>query len=161
MGARFDSLLLDDHTLMLHLLAPKGNESRDGEPIECTLRHKDGSPRQFEILRTDLLDDETVGGIVLNGRDVSERKAFEDQLAHQAFHDPVTNLANRALFVERVRHAVARTSRDGDGLAVIFLDLDDFKTINDSLGHAAGDEVLVEVAKRLATSIRASDTAAR
>jgi diguanylate cyclase (GGDEF)-like protein len=161
-GCRFDSLLPDDPGLLLHLLAPgAGNASRNGEPIECSLRHKDGSTRQFEILRTDLLDDEAVGGIVLNGRDVSERKAFEDQLAHQAFHDPVTNLANRALFVERVRHAVARIRRDGEGLAVIFLDLDDFKTINDSLGHAAGDQVLVDVAKRLDGCVRATDTAAR
>jgi diguanylate cyclase (GGDEF)-like protein len=102
-----------------------------------------------------------VRGIVLNSRDVSERKAFEEQLAHQAFHDPVTGLANRALFGERVRHAVTRARRDHIGLAVIFIDLDDFKTINDSLGHAAGDQVLLEVGKRLATSIRASDTAAR
>ena len=161
-GRRFDGLLLDDTGLLLHLLAPgSAHQNRDGDPIECSLRHKDGSTRQFEILRTDLLHDEAVGGIVLNGRDVSERKAFEDQLAHQAFHDPVTNLANRALFVERVRHAVARTGRDGEGLAVIFLDLDDFKTINDSLGHAAGDQLLVDVARRLDGCIRATDTAAR
>jgi diguanylate cyclase (GGDEF)-like protein/PAS domain S-box-containing protein len=159
-GSDLQELLVDDPNLVLHLLSP-GSEGRDGEPIECVLRHRDGTPRHFEILRTNLLDDESVGGIVLNGRDVSERKAFEDQLAHQAFHDPVTNLANRALFVERVRHAVARTNRDGTGLAVIFLDLDDFKTINDSLGHAAGDQVLVDVAKRLDDCIRAHDTAAR
>ena len=117
--------------------------------------------RQFEVLYTDLLDDENVHGVVLNSRDVSERKVFEDQLAHQAFHDPVTNLANRALFVERVRHAVPRARREGARLAVIFMDLDDFKTINDSLGHAAGDAVLLEIAKRLDASIRPSDTAAR
>jgi diguanylate cyclase (GGDEF)-like protein len=117
--------------------------------------------RLFEIVHTDLLDDGAVHGIVLNGRDVSERKAFEEQLAHQAFHDPVTHLPNRALFNERVRHAVARARREHIGLAVIFLDLDDFKTVNDSLGHAAGDRVLLEVAQRLATSIRAGDTAAR
>ena len=98
---------------------------------------------------------------MLNGRDISERKAFENQLEHQAFHDPVTDLPNRALFNERVRHAVARLRREDHGLAVIFIDLDDFKTVNDSLGHAAGDRVLMEVGKRLATSIRATDTAAR
>ena len=119
------------------------------EALECSLRHKDGGVRQFEVLYTDLLDDENVHGVVLNSRDVSERKVFEEQLAHQAFHDPVTNLANRALFVERVRHAVPRARREGARLAVIFMDLDDFKTINDSLGHAAGDAVLLEVAKRL------------
>ena len=62
------------------------------EPIECLLAHRDGSLRHFEILHTNLLDDPEVGGIVLNARDVSERKAFEEQLAHQAFHDPVTHL---------------------------------------------------------------------
>ncbi|MGH2969754.1 MAG: putative bifunctional diguanylate cyclase/phosphodiesterase, partial [Solirubrobacteraceae bacterium] len=147
---------------LMHLLADgaayAGNEA---QVLECSLRHRDGSIRHFEILHTNLLDDEHVRGIVLNGRDVSERKAFEEQLAHQAFHDPVTGLANRALFAERVRHAVARVRREHEALAVIFMDLDDFKTINDSLGHAAGDGVLMEVAKRLAGSIRASDTAAR
>jgi diguanylate cyclase (GGDEF)-like protein len=98
---------------------------------------------------------------VLNGRDVSERKAFEEQLEHHAFHDPVTHLANRALFNERVRHAVARSLRDGVGMAVLFVDLDDFKTVNDSLGHAVGDRVLLEVAQRISTSVRAADTAAR
>ena len=131
------------------------------EVVQCTLVHSDGTPHQFELNCTNLLADEHVGGIVLNCRDISERKAFEEQLTHQAFHDPVTGLANRALFAERVRHAIARTRREHQSVAVVFLDLDDFKTINDSLGHAAGDEVLVEVAKRLATSVRASDTAAR
>jgi diguanylate cyclase (GGDEF)-like protein/PAS domain S-box-containing protein len=162
-GTRFDRLLDPaEHSRLLHLLADgtsyTGNQT---EVFECTLRHADGGTRQFEILRTNLLHDEHVRGIVLNGRDVSERKAFEEQLAHQAFHDPVTGLANRALFGERVRHAVARARRENDGLAVIFLDLDDFKTVNDSLGHAAGDQVLMEVAKRLAISVRSADTAAR
>jgi diguanylate cyclase (GGDEF)-like protein/PAS domain S-box-containing protein len=129
--------------------------------VQCSLVHRDGTTHQFEVNCTNLLNDEHVGGVVLNSRDISERKAFEEQLTHQAFHDPVTGLANRALFAERVRHAIARTRREHHSVAVVFLDLDDFKTINDSLGHAAGDEVLVEVAKRLATSVRATDTAAR
>jgi diguanylate cyclase (GGDEF)-like protein/PAS domain S-box-containing protein len=129
--------------------------------VECALRHRDGGVRQFEVQYTDLLEEEHVRGIVLNARDISERKAFEEQLAHQAFHDPVTNLANRALFVERVRHAIAQSLRDHQALAVLFFDLDDFKTVNDSLGHAAGDDVLLEVGKRLSGSLRASDTAAR
>jgi diguanylate cyclase (GGDEF)-like protein/PAS domain S-box-containing protein len=162
-GERFDHLLdRSEKSRLLHLLADgAAYAGSDTEVLECSLRHRDGSLRQFEVLHTNLLQDEAVRGIVLNSRDVSERKAFEEQLQHQAFHDPVTNLANRALFAERVRHAVARSRREDHGLAVIFMDLDDFKTINDSLGHAAGDEVLMEVAKRLATSIRASDTAAR
>jgi diguanylate cyclase (GGDEF)-like protein/PAS domain S-box-containing protein len=132
-----------------------------GEPMECVLAAPDGSPRNFEVLLNDLRGDEHVRGIVLNGRDVSERKAFEEQLTHQAFHDSITHLANRALFNERVRHAVARARREPMGLAAIFVDLDDFKTINDSLGHAAGDEVLLEVAKRITLSVRSGDTPAR
>jgi diguanylate cyclase (GGDEF)-like protein/PAS domain S-box-containing protein len=158
-GTRFERLLQPGEEGRLpHVLADPTTHT---ETLECALRHADGGVRQFEVLYTDLLEDENVHGVVLNSRDVSERKAFEEQLAHQAFHDPVTNLANRALFVERVRHAVPRARRERSRLAVIFMDLDDFKTINDSLGHAAGDSVLLEIAKRLDASIRPSDTAAR
>jgi diguanylate cyclase (GGDEF)-like protein/PAS domain S-box-containing protein len=161
-GRSFEQLLHpDEHGRLRRRLADGAGAGGRAEVIDCLLAHKDGSLRHFEILHADLLSDSTVGGIVLNGRDVSERKAFEDQLAHQAFHDPVTHLANRALFNERVRHAVARTLRDGVGMAVLFVDLDDFKTVNDSLGHAAGDRVLLEVAQRVSASVRAADTAAR
>jgi diguanylate cyclase (GGDEF)-like protein/PAS domain S-box-containing protein len=162
-GRRFDALIHpSDGDRVRDMLADVAAIARDQpEAVQCTLVHRDGTPHQFEVICTNLLDDEHVGGIVLNCRDISERKAFEEQLTHQAFHDPVTGLANRALFAERVRHAIARTRREHHSVAVVFLDLDDFKTINDSLGHAAGDEVLVEVAKRLATSVRATDTAAR
>ena len=129
--------------------------------IECSLKHKDGTWLQFEVQHTDLLEDEHVRGIVLNSRDVSERKAFEDQLAHQAFHDPVTSLANRALFADRVQHAIMRSIRGGRAVGVMFIDLDDFKTVNDSLGHAAGDTVLQEVARRLQEAVRPADTVAR
>jgi diguanylate cyclase (GGDEF)-like protein/PAS domain S-box-containing protein len=163
LGTRFEKLLHPGEEGRLPWVLAHGFAHADGgtEVLECGLRHVDGSVRQFEMLYTDLLEDENVRGIVLNGRDVSERKAFEEQLAHQAFHDPVTSLPNRALFVERVRHALSRVRRDSEGLAVIFVDIDDFKTVNDSLGHAAGDEVLLEVAKLLSGSVRASDTAAR
>jgi len=163
LGRRFDELLpRHERGRVGRILADgAGAAAGEAEALECTLRHSDGSWRQLEVLQTNLLADEAVRGIVLNARDVSERKAFEEQLAHQAFHDPVTGLANRALFVERVRHAIARGRREDNGLAVLFLDLDDFKTINDSLGHAAGDELLRTVAERLASCVRASDTAAR
>jgi diguanylate cyclase (GGDEF)-like protein/PAS domain S-box-containing protein len=129
--------------------------------FECSLRSRTGEWLQFEIHHRNLLAEESVQGIVLNCRDISERKLYEDQLAHQAFHDPVTGLANRALFADRVGHALARASREESTVGVIFIDLDDFKTINDSLGHASGDAVLQEVAHRLRAAVRPTDTVAR
>jgi diguanylate cyclase (GGDEF)-like protein/PAS domain S-box-containing protein len=161
-GRSFESLLHpEEQGRLLRRLSDGAGATGRPEVIECLLQTKEGELRYFEILHSDLLDDDAVQGIVLNGRDVSERKEFEEQLAHQAFHDSVTHLANRALFNERVRHAVARSLREGIGMAVVFVDLDDFKTVNDSLGHAAGDRVLLEVAQRISASIRAADTAAR
>ncbi|MDQ3757262.1 MAG: GGDEF domain-containing protein, partial [Actinomycetota bacterium] len=82
-------------------------------------------------------------------RDISERKAFEQELAHQAFHDTLTGLANRALFLDRLSQAHARASRTGSLYSLLFIDLDRFKVVNDSLGHQAGDQLLIEVAGRL------------
>ncbi len=129
--------------------------------VECSLRSRSGEWLQFEIHHRNLLAEESVQGIVLNCRDISERKLYEDQLTHQAFHDPVTGLANRALFADRVGHALARATREESTVGVIFIDLDDFKTINDSLGHASGDAVLQEVAHRLRNAVRPTDTVAR
>jgi diguanylate cyclase (GGDEF)-like protein len=114
-----------------------------------------------ETLRTNLMHDANVNGIVLTTRDISERKAFEEQLAHQAFHDSLTGLGNRVLFRDRVTHALERQERDQRPVSVLFMDLDDFKTINDSLGHAAGDVLLGEVGDRIRQILRAPDTAAR
>ena len=94
-------------------------------------------------------------------RDVTERKSLEDQLTHQALHDPLTKLANRVLFRNRVAHALSRANRNRVSVGVLFLDLDNFKNINDTLGHAAGDELLISVARRLESCLRTSDTAAR
>lgn len=130
-------------------------------PAEWKMRHRDGRLLCVETVGTNLLSEPTVGGIVLNTRDISERKALEKQLTHQAFHDPLTNLANRVLFLDRVSHALALVRRHDQMLAVLFVDLDGFKTINDSLGHAAGDRLLAVVAQRLQTCVRTSDTVAR
>jgi diguanylate cyclase (GGDEF)-like protein/PAS domain S-box-containing protein len=161
-GTQFDWLLSEtDRPRLRELIAGDGSGSTDAHTLECSLAHKDGTSLRFEVQHTDLLHDEHVRGIVLNSRDVSERKEFEDQLQHQAFHDPVTNLANRALFADRVEHALMRSQRGFPDIAVVFIDLDDFKTVNDSLGHAAGDEVLKEVARRLRIAVRPTDTVAR
>ena len=129
--------------------------------LEWRLRRGDGDLVQVETIASNLLDDVAVGGIVLNGRDVGERKALLDQLAHQAFHDPLTGLANRALFYDRVTHALALAHRQGRTVTVLFLDLDDFKQVNDSLGHAEGDRLLTLIAARLRACARATDTVAR
>jgi diguanylate cyclase (GGDEF)-like protein/PAS domain S-box-containing protein len=160
-GTRFDRLLAEADRPRLGEVISRGAERTETRVLECSLQHRDGTWLQFEVQHTDLLHDEHVRGIVLNSRDVSERKAFEDQLAHQAFHDPVTSLANRALFVDRVGHALMRAQRGTASVGVMFIDLDDFKTVNDSLGHAAGDVVLQEVARRLAATVRPTDTVAR
>jgi diguanylate cyclase (GGDEF)-like protein/PAS domain S-box-containing protein len=160
-GTRFDRLAIaGDRERLARCVATTAAGDRT-QPLECALATSEGETRHFEILFTNLVDDEHVGGILLNARDVSERRAFEAELAHQAFHDPVTGLANRSMFAEQVRQALARARRENRTPAVIFLDLDDFKTVNDSLGHAAGDEVLVEFARRLDDSIRGADVAAR
>jgi len=125
------------------------------------IRHCDGSWRHVEVTTTNLLHEPTLEGIVLTLRDVSERTGLEEELKHQAFHDALSGLANRALFRDRLEHALARATRSKSSLAVLFLDLDDFKLINDSLGHTAGDALLVAVAGRLSASLRSGDTAAR
>jgi diguanylate cyclase (GGDEF)-like protein/PAS domain S-box-containing protein len=129
--------------------------------LELPLRHRDGHQCTVQLTVTNLLDNPSVGGLVLNTRDISERRQLEDQLVHQAFHDSLTSLANRALFKDRVDHALARTKRQTPSVAVLFLDLDGFKEVNDSLGHAAGDRLLIQVAERLRSCVRPSDTVAR
>jgi diguanylate cyclase (GGDEF)-like protein/PAS domain S-box-containing protein len=161
-GTDFSALVGEtDRPRLAQVVAGVGSGNLEAHTIQCSLIHRDGRPLQFEVQHTDLLHDEHVQGIVLNARDVSERKAFETQLAHQAFHDPVTNLANRALFSDRLQHALTRAQRTGSIVAVMFIDLDDFKTVNDSLGHPAGDVVLRDVAERLTETIRPTDTVAR
>ena len=132
------------------------------QAAQLRMRHADGSWRWVEAIAQDRSHDPAVGGIVLNFRDVTDRRRLQDQLQHEAFHDPLTGLANRALFSDRVTHALARASRGpADRVAVLFADLDDFKLVNDSLGHAAGDELLRSVGERILACLRQQDTAAR
>ncbi|MEV6488453.1 bifunctional diguanylate cyclase/phosphodiesterase [Actinoplanes sp. NPDC051633] len=122
--------------------------------VELLLPHADGRMRQAEMTVTNLMHDPTVGGLVLNTRDVHDAKELQDQLVHEAYHDGLTGLASRALFREKLDDAV-------EDVAILFLDLDGFKEVNDSLGHAAGDQLLVQVADRLRASVREGDTVAR
>jgi len=100
-------------------------------------------------------------GVISILHDMTERKQLEEQLAHQAFHDPLTNLANRVLFRDRVEHALQRAAGGSGSPAVLFIDLDNFKAVNDGLGHSAGDWLLIEVAARLLACLRPADTVAR
>ncbi|HET6529148.1 MAG TPA: EAL domain-containing protein [Actinoplanes sp.] len=115
----------------------------------------------LEIHCRDLRADQSVAGLVITMRDVTERRRLERELTHQAFHDSLTGLANRVLFADRLEHALARGARDGSVVGVLFIDLDDFKIVNDTLGHAVGDQLLMAVADRIAGALRADDTAAR
>jgi diguanylate cyclase (GGDEF)-like protein/PAS domain S-box-containing protein len=157
----FDSVHPDDREQALNTLAEVLKRPGLHPPLEFRVPHKDGSWRYLEHVVNNLLDDPAVRGVVVNSWDVTERKALVEQLSYQAFHEPLTGLPNRALFMDRLEHALTRANRRGTKVAVMFMDLDNFKVINDSLGHKAGDQLLVAVAERLKACLRPEDTAAR
>ena len=121
---------------------------------------KNGREIRVEITSHTLPFDGRNAALVV-AQDVTQRLELQDQLAHQAFHDTLTGLPNRMLFSNRLEHALARSARSADPLAVLFIDLDGFKVVNDSLGHAQGDELLIAVSERLSACVRAGDTVAR
>ncbi|MCW2751972.1 MAG: kdpD1 [Aeromicrobium sp.] len=127
--------------------------------VECRFRHDDGSYLYAETAVTDLRDDPAVGAYVLNSRDITDRRMLEDELRERALHDSLTGLPNRAHFLERAQQAINR--RDPRPLAACFLDLDDFKSVNDTYGHAAGDDLLREMSERLVACLRPEDVVAR
>ncbi|HYJ77620.1 MAG TPA: EAL domain-containing protein [Actinomycetes bacterium] len=135
--------------------------AQGGRPArgEVRLNTEEGLTRHVDAVVTEVIDEDLMG-FVVTCHDITDRHELEQQLTHQAFHDALTGLANRALFRDRLGHAMAR-SRGAGGYAVLFIDLDDFKTVNDSLGHAVGDELLREMTTRLRTCLREGDTAAR
>jgi diguanylate cyclase (GGDEF)-like protein/PAS domain S-box-containing protein len=131
------------------------------QTIEIRLLDSRGLWHWVESTLTNLLDEGTVAGIVINHRVVDERKMFQEELEHRAFHDPLTGLANRGLLRGRVDGSIADTVPVGRPTSVLFIDIDDFKTVNDGFGHDAGDRLLVEVSRRLVRCVGSSDLVAR
>ncbi|MBV9180832.1 MAG: diguanylate cyclase, partial [Acidobacteria bacterium] len=143
--------------------ADKARTTGRGQRLEYRMRHKDGSWRFLESTASPVKNKRgEIEKLVVVNRDISERKRAEEKLEHHAFHDALTDLPNRSLFVDRLQHALIRARRHSDyKFAVLFVDLDEFKVVNDSLGHSAGDELLLQIGKRLSACFRESDTIAR
>ncbi len=143
------------------LLADAIASPRETVVTDLRIVHADGSHRNCEVLATNLLDDDGVQGVVITCHDVTERRAFEQELSTLAVQDRLTGLPNRTLLLDRVGRAVARAGRRHGQVAVLFVDLDNFKLVNDSLGLQAGDMLLIQVAERIRECLRAEDTLGR
>ena len=128
---------------------------------EFSAQLPDGSIRWFGLRAVNPAADLAIGGVIINIQDITDRKRAEMDLSRLAFHDALTGLANRSLFHDRVAHALQRSSRSGTDVALVYVDVDGFKTVNDSYGHEAGDRALCAIAARLLVAVRVGDTVAR
>ncbi len=168
-GTRLTSLLHADDVETAELFLaeisqspePPATSSRPANQREWRIAHANGDWIPVVNIGTNRLLDPVVQGLVLNTRDVTEENALKQQYRHQSFSDPLTDLANRSLFLYQVGHALTRAVRLQQPVSVIVLDLDNFKTVNDSLGHAVGDQLIIEASRRLARCVRDSDLVAR
>ena len=150
--------LSDDIPEILHRVSQ--GDSVEGR--ETVRMRKNGERLEISLTASSLKDATgNITGISNIERDITGRKVLERQLEHQAFHDALTDLPNRALLEDRLQHALARIERQEEFVALLFMDLDDFKVVNDSLGHLVGDQLLVAVAWRLGSILRREDTVAR
>jgi diguanylate cyclase (GGDEF)-like protein/PAS domain S-box-containing protein len=158
----FDFIHPDDLVLVQEAFGRVGAQTGEISSLELRFRHADGSWRVLEAVGRNLLSTPSVGGIVVNARDITQRKEAEERLLHDAFHDRLTNLPNRGLLMDRLAQMIKRGKRaDAPGFTLLFMDVDRFKTVNDSLGHGVGDQLLVEIGRRLEQCLRPGDTVAR
>jgi diguanylate cyclase (GGDEF)-like protein/PAS domain S-box-containing protein len=151
----------DDAPKVQRVLKHVTESAGDGGSAETRMRFRDSSVRPVALLVRNRLDRPAVGAVVVVVRDISEHKAHEERLRQDALHDPLTALPNRTLFTDRLAQALQRQRRSSGSVAVLFVDIDEFKSVNDRLGHRAGDQLMIAIASRLGGSLRASDTAAR
>lgn len=157
-----DLVVTDDRQAAATELARAARAGRGGMvKFEASLVRVDGQRRRVEATIANLLGGDAVDGMVATFRDVTEQRNLERQLSHRAFHDELTGLANRALFLDRMDHALRVARPDTDPVVVLFVDLDDFKSVNDALGHGVGDQMLRAIADRIRRVSGPGDTPAR
>ncbi|MEU6881607.1 aminotransferase class I/II-fold pyridoxal phosphate-dependent enzyme [Streptomyces sp. NPDC046712] len=161
-GTRLTDLLAPgDAASALRILAGVRSRNDVDARDDWKLLRGDSTDLHVEVRCSNLRNEQTVHGLVLTLRDVTEQRKLERELTHRAFHDSLTGLPNRVLLLERIERALLRGRRESTLTCMLFVDLDDFKVVNDTMGHSVGDELLVAVARRLTSVLRLSDTAAR